>query len=239
MKIDRITTAAENDRKNMVNLHARGFFAASSALSALLVVKVRNIFDGETASILGYASAAGSHIGTPALARQFRVAGGPSPRSLVGLLSVFAGPSLHFGAMPGRILGPATASGGGLKPRSCSKPSFGSDNRALDANAVCHELLVLVTVLARRASRVVTQAIGAGCYPVLVLRTFSLARHSVLNGARSAVPADCVPFRQVTVSAWFAGMVEALACRLRGLSLWNSVHRSPTLSATFTVVQAA
>ena len=163
----------------------------------------------------------------------------PSSQRRRYLLRVLLGPPLHLSTVASWIFGPAASSSGSLKPRSCSKPSFGPLSRAANADAIRHEPLVLMTVLARRARRVVAQTFGAGCYPVLVLRTFSLARHRVLNGARSAVPTDCVPFRQVTVPAWFAGTVEALACRLRGLSLWNSVHRSPTLSATFTVVQAA
>jgi hypothetical protein len=208
------------------------------AATILLFTQYRYVIDGIVTAILSFARSSvrgvDSVIGSPPFSIGF------SPRFVSGAFAfrIKKSPSLGCSAMPMGVLRSPLSSGSSFVSGTGSIPSFAPINRTLNADSIRDETLVM-PVLAWCAGRVVAFTRALGCDPRRMPWLFLLAGERVLDRARGANSGDCVSLRKVPVSARLSGIVETLACNLRGFALWHFVQGSPPPASNIFIVARA
>jgi hypothetical protein len=231
LKVCGIVRSASDHWLNVIDFEL--FLCATCrATMVLFDAKRRYILGRVRASIFGFLRSAIGGINRVIESPVLDVRRFPGIKSRLGLFRIFLFPSLHLRAMSSGISRPPSPRSGGFISRPRLVPLLATLDRALNANAIRNESLVM-PVLARNASRVVALASRAGCYAVRMLGALGRTFKRVNDGARGTNAGARISLGHVSVPARLAGKVESLASRAGGFSLWNSAHRPSGVSDMF------
>lgn len=162
--------------------------------------------------------------GSPGCPNVFDVRCLPSFQRSVGSLFILFSPKLDLGAMASRIFRSSAACRSSFVTGVSCDPFVSPLTRAPTADAIRYEPLVWVSMLTWLTALVVALADLACRNTGRMVWPFGLGHHRVSDPARGASSSARVAFGKMSIPAWFAGFVKALACLHRRSALENGFH---------------
>jgi hypothetical protein len=239
LKITWFTTAAENDRKNVVDLQARILTASDKASAALSLVQNCDVVSGKSATVCELLGSSSSRSSTPKLLQSFWIGQLPSFENLPRLFAVLFVPALRFGTVAARIFGSTFSRPFGFESWPRFLPALIGSSRTHDAEAIGSPAFGTMSVLAWLAgivSRFASLARREALWMFRLLCGPSLAGFTHAGGAAII----CYrALRDMTIPTQFACEVISFASGNGGLSFRASFQRSLRVQSTMLIVSVA
>lgn len=205
----------------MVDLQTHVFNVAPRATAFLRLKEFLYVAYGKAAAIGGFTCSSIVDSYSAEISSPFWVIALPPKSDFARSRFIFHVPAHCFCAMSGRVFGAALSSPSRFFTRSRGVKAIMATFAAFDAVATGNVAQSDMSVLTRFAGVEMTKPRLASNFLRRVQDAFRLKTHRLVDLAHRTASVVCIAFRDMSVSAWFAGKIESLAGGFGRSVLWD------------------